>query len=128
MKTKIANIDQNLFALKYLTALRNNEEALGRTENLEKIDDRSMFEIKHIELASTQMVALDNTDLGAFFQTLWPLTLTFRHALWSYWRTTHMYDYQLNLAGLCVLLDIFLGVTAEHAESQAKKWQTKCFI
>ena len=64
LKTNDGNVDQNVFALKYLKALRNNETALGLAKNLENLDDTSMFEYEHIESASMPAFPPDSADLG----------------------------------------------------------------
>ena len=121
LKTKDGNFDRSAFALKFLTALRDNEESLGFTKKLPKIDDGSLFKYGHIESASALMLPSDNADLGAFLETLWPLTLTFRHALRSHSRTTTMYKYQPNLAGLSVLAGYFLGCDGGTCRIPAEK-------
>jgi len=121
-------IDDEVFATKFLRALRSSEQALGLTSSSKKNDRESMFEYEDIETSSTPEISSDSTDLGDFFETLWPLTLNFRHALRSHWRTTQMYRCSPTLADLSILAAYFLHCTTgkgkipvEHEEDEIKR-------
>ncbi|MFQ6027531.1 MAG: hypothetical protein ACE5Q6_08570 [Dehalococcoidia bacterium] len=107
-------IDDRAFALKYLAAVRSNEQALGLAESLGQIDEKSMFEYEHIETAATPSPSPGTTDLGELLETMWPFTLGFRRALRSHSRTSQLYNYQANLVDFSVLAGYWMQCSAEE--------------
>ena len=98
----------NAWVLKYLADVREGEGALGLAQKLDQVDDGSMFEYEHIEVAATPSPPPDTDDLGELLETLWPLTLHLRHALRSHWRTSQLYKYQPQLVDFAVFAGYWL--------------------